>query len=176
GPLVVVAELTGGSDESVVNRLADDLRNTPGVATGLPPQLNSAHDAALIPVIPTTGPQDSATADLVRTIPENVVPAATDGTTSQIHVGGATALAIDSTSNIAERIPLLIVGVVALSMLLLLLAFRSIAIPVTAAVMNLLSVAASYGVVALFLQGGWAGQLIGLDTPTPMPSLLPVLI
>jgi putative drug exporter of the RND superfamily len=176
GPLVVVAELSGPTDEGVVNRLADDLRRTPGVATVLPPQLNSARDAALLTVIPTTGPQDAATEDLVRTLRDDVIPAATDGTASQVHVGGATALAIDSTSNIAERIPLLIVGVVALSMLLLLLAFRSIAIPVTAAVMNLLSVAASYGVVALFLQGGWAGQLIGIDTQTPMPAFIPVLM
>ncbi|HEV8527178.1 MAG TPA: MMPL family transporter [Actinomycetes bacterium] len=176
GPLVVVADLTGGNDEGVVNRLADDLRRTPGVATVLPPQLNPARDAALLTVIPTTGPQDTATEDLVRTLRDDVIPAATDGTGSQVHVGGATALAIDTTSNIAERIPLLIVGVVALSMLLLLLAFRSIAIPVTAAVMNLLSVAASYGVVALFLQGGWAGQLIGIDTHTPMPAFIPVLM
>jgi putative drug exporter of the RND superfamily len=176
GPLVVVAELTGSSDEGVVNRLAGDLRSTPGVAAVLPPQLNSARDAALLTVIPTTGPQDAATEDLVRTLRDDVIPAATDGAASQVHVGGATALAIDSTSNIAERIPLLIVGVVALSMLLLLLAFRSIAIPVTAAVMNLLSVAASYGVVALFLQGGWAGQLIGIDTQTPMPAFIPVLM
>jgi RND superfamily putative drug exporter len=91
-------------------------------------------------------------------------------------VGGATAAAIDSTSNIAGRIPLLIAGVVALSMLLLLLAFRSVAIAVTAAVMNLLSVGASYGVVALVLQGGWAGQLIGIDTETPMPAFIPVLM
>ncbi len=176
GPLVVVADLTGGSEQGVVNRLADDLRRTPGVASVLPPQLNSARDAALLTVIPTTGPQDPATEDLVRTLRDDVIPAATDGTDGQVHVGGATALAIDTTSNIAERIPLLIVGVVALSMLLLLLAFRSIAIPVTAAVMNLLSVAASYGVVALFLQGGWAGQLIGIDTQTPMPAFIPVLM
>jgi RND superfamily putative drug exporter len=176
GPLVVVADLAGSGDEGVVNRLADDLRRTPGVASVLPPQLNPARDAALLTVIPATGPQDKATEDLVRTLRDEVIPAATDGTGSQVHVGGATALAIDTTSNIAERIPLLIAGVVALSMLLLLFAFRSIAIPVTAAVMNLLSVAAAYGVVALFLQGGWAGQLIGIDTPTPMPAFIPVLM
>jgi RND superfamily putative drug exporter len=176
GPLVVVADLTGGSNEGVMNRLADDLRHTPGVATVLPAQLSPARDAALLTVIPTTGPQAKATEDLVRTLRDDVIPAATDGSGSQVHVGGATALAIDTTSNIAERIPLLIAGVVALSMLLLLFAFRSIAIPLTAAAMNLLSVAASYGVVALFLQGGWAGQLIGIDTQTPMPAFIPVLM
>ena len=95
---------------------------------------------------------------------------------STVHVGGVTATAIDSTANIAQRLPLLIGGVVALSMLLLLVSFRSIAIPVTAAFMNLLSVAAAYGVVALVLEGGWAGQLIGIDTATPMPAFIPVLM
>jgi len=71
-------------------------------------------------------------------------------------------VAIDSTANISSRIPILIAAVVLLSMLLLLVAFRSIAVAVKAAVMNLLSVAAAYGVVALVLQGGWAGQLIGI--------------
>jgi RND superfamily putative drug exporter len=176
GPLVIVADLADGADRGLVNRLADRLRSTPGVAAVQPPQLNLAGDTALLTVIPATGPQDAATENLVRTLRADVIPTATGGAADQVHVGGATATAIDSSSNIAERIPLLIVGVVALSMLLLLLAFRSIAIPVTAAVMNLLSVGAAYGVVALVLQGGWAGQLIGIDTQTPMPAFLPVLM
>jgi putative drug exporter of the RND superfamily len=176
GPLVVVADLAGGAGQGLVNRLAGQLGRTPGVAAVQPPQLNPAGDTALLTVIPSTGPQEAATGDLVRTLRADVIPAATGGAANQVHVGGATATAIDSTSNIAGRIPLLIAGVVVLSMLLLLLAFRSIAIPVTAAVMNLLSVAAAYGVVALVLQGGWVGQLIGIDTATPMPAFLPVLM
>ena len=93
-----------------------------------------------------------------------------------MHVGGVTATSIDSTENIAKRIPLLIGGVVLLSMLLLLVSFRSIAVAIKAAVMNLLSVAAAYGVVALVLQGGWAGQLVGIDTATPLPAFVPVLM
>ncbi|HET9080926.1 MAG TPA: MMPL family transporter [Trebonia sp.] len=176
GPLVVVTDLADGARQGLVNRLADELRSTPGVAAVQSPQLNPAGDTALLTVIPATGPQDTATGDLVRTLRADVIPAVTGGAADQVHVGGATAAAIDSTSNIAGRIPLLIAGVVGLSMLLLVLAFRSIAIPVTAAVMNLLSVGASYGVVALVLQGGWAGQLIGIDTETPMPAFIPVLM
>ena len=93
-----------------------------------------------------------------------------------MHVGGVTATSIDSTHNIAKRIPLLIGGVVLLSMLLLLVSFRSVAVAIKAAVMNLLSVAAAYGVVALVLQGGWAGQLVGIDTETPLPAFVPVLM
>src|SRR5262249_36252104 len=163
-------------DKGLLNRLAGELRRTPGVAAVQPPRLNPAGNTALLTVIPATGPQDPATENLVRTLREDVIPAVTGGAADQVHVGGATATAIDSSANIARRIPLLTAGVVALSMLLLLLAFRSIAIPVTAAVMNLLSVAAAYGVVALVLQGGWAGQLIGIDTATPMPAFIPVLM
>src|SRR5215470_14364353 len=176
GPLVVVTDLTAGADKRMLNRLADKLRSTPDVAAVQPPRLNPAGNTALLTVIPATGPQDPATENLVRTLREDVIPSVTGDAADQVHVGGATATAIDSSANIAQRIPLLIAGVVALSMLLLLLAFRSIAIPVTAAVMNLLSVAAAYGVVALVLQGGWAGQLIGIDTATPMPAFIPVLM
>lgn len=144
GPLAVVADLVGGAEAGLVNRLAGELRGALGVAAVQPPQLNPAGEGALLRVIPATGPQDAATGDLVRTLRADVIPAATGGAADQVHVGGATAAAIDSTSNIAGRIPLLIGGVVALSMVLLLLAFRSIAIPVTAAVMNLLSVGAAY--------------------------------
>jgi putative drug exporter of the RND superfamily len=105
-----------------------------------------------------------------------VLPSATSGTGVVAHVGGVTATSIDSSENIAKRIPLLIGGVVLLSMLLLLVAFRSVVVAVKAAVMNLLSVGAAYGVVALVLQGGWFGRLFGIDTPTPLPAFVPVLM
>jgi RND superfamily putative drug exporter len=176
GPLLLVADLAGGGDAAVIDDLAGRLAATPGVAAVTPPALNPAGDAALLTVVPTTGPQAAETEDLVRTLRDDVIPASVDGSGAEVHVGGVTATSIDSTSNIASRLPLLIGGVVVLSMLLLLVAFRSIAIPVTAALMNLLSVAAAYGVVALVLEGGWAGQLIGIDTETPMPAFIPVLM
>jgi RND superfamily putative drug exporter len=105
-----------------------------------------------------------------------VIPAATAGTGTAVHIGGTTAANIDQNASIADRLVLLIGGVVIVSMLLLLLAFRSVVIAVTAAVMNLLSVAAAYGVVAFFLEGGWAGKLIGIDTATPMAAYVPVIM
>jgi RND superfamily putative drug exporter len=106
----------------------------------------------------------------------DTIPTVVGGSGATVHVGGVTATSIDSTANVARRLPLLIAGVVLLSMLLLLVAFRSIAIAVKAAAMNLLSVAAAYGVVALVLQGGWAGKLVGIDTGTPLPAFVPVLM
>jgi RND superfamily putative drug exporter len=107
---------------------------------------------------------------------DDVIPVATEATGTVAHVGGATAATIDQTASIADRLAVVIGGVLVVSMLLLLLAFRSVVIVVTAAVMNLLSVAAAYGVVAYFLEGGWAGRLIGIDTPTPMAAYVPVIM
>jgi RND superfamily putative drug exporter len=174
GPLVVVAEVSPGGDDAALQRLRAGIGGTAGVAAVSPPRFNPARDTALITVVPTTGPQEAATEDLVRTLREDVIPAAAAGTTA--HVGGTTAATIDVSASIADRLAVLIGGVVLVSTLLLLVAFRSVVIAVTAAVMNLLSVAAAYGVVAYVLEGGWAGRLIGIDTATPMAAFVPVIM
>ena len=188
GPLLLVAEVPAGSAgsadsadsaDSALTRLTSTLAQVPGVAAVTPARLNPAGDTAVLTVVPTTGPQDPATEDLVRHLRDTVLPTATGGTAGNgvtVNVGGVTATAIDSTANIVGRIPLLIGGVVLLSMLLLVVAFRSIAVALKAAVMNLLSVAAAYGVVALVLQGGWFGHLFGIDNRTPLPAFVPVLM
>ena len=176
GPLLLVAEVPDGTSAGALDQISAAVAETGGVAGVAPATLNPEGDTAVVTVIPTTGPQDAETVDLVNTLRDDVLPRATDGTGVTVHVGGVTATSIDSSDNIAKRLPLLIGGVVLLSMLLLVASFRSIAVAVKAAVMNLLSVAAAYGVVALVLQGGWAGQLIGIDTPTPLPAFVPVLM
>lgn len=176
GPLLLVAEVPDGTSAGALDQISAAVAETDGVAGVAPPTLNPEGDTAVVTVIPTTGPQDAETVDLVNVLRDDVLPGATDGTGVTAHVGGVTATSIDSSDNIAKRLPLLIGGVVLLSMLLLVASFRSIAVAVKAAAMNLLSVAAAYGVVALVLQGGWAGQLIGIDTPTPLPAFVPVLM
>jgi RND superfamily putative drug exporter len=175
GPLLVVADMSRGGGTGL-QRLRAELGSTAGVAAVSPPRLDPAGDTALITVVPSTGPQEAATEDLVQTLRDDVIPAATKGTGAEVHVGGATAANIDINTSVADRLALLIGGVVVVSMLLLLVAFRSVVIAVTAAVMNLLSVAAAYGVVAFFLEGGWAGKLIGIDTATPLAAFVPVIM
>jgi RND superfamily putative drug exporter len=176
GPLLVAADLSSPSDKATVDSLVSDMGQTPGVAAAMPAQVNADGTAALVTVVPDAGPQSAATEDLVHKLRDDVIPAATDGTGVEAHVGGVTATNIDSNENVSSRLPYLIAGVIALSMLLLFVSFRSIVIPLTAAVMNLLSVAAAYGVMAYVLQGGWAGQLLGIDTETPMPAFVPVIV
>jgi putative drug exporter of the RND superfamily len=175
GPLLVVADMSHG-DGTALPRLQAGLASTAGVATVSPPRLNPAGDTALITVVPSTGPQEPATEHLVQTLRDDVIPVAIKGTDAYVHVGGATAANIDINTSITDRLALLIGGVVVVSMLLLLVAFRSVVIALTSAVMNLLSVAAAYGVVAYFLGGGWAGELIGIDTATPLAAFVPVIM
>ena len=172
GPLLIAIN---GADHATLTRVVTTLRSTPGIASATDAVV-TAGGSAIVTAQPTTGPQAKATADLVRRLREKILPPTVAGTSAAVHVGGSTAVDIDSTANIVRRLPLLIGGVVGLSMLLLLVAFRSIAVAVKAAAMNLLSVGASYGVVAYFMQGGWAGRLVGINAPTPLFAFVPVLM
>jgi RND superfamily putative drug exporter len=176
GPLLVVVDLDGAEASPVLARLQADLADSSGVAAVSPSTVSPDGDTALFTVLPTTGPKDDATVDLVHTLRDDVIPDATEGTGAEAFVGGRTATNIDLNSSVVERLPFLIGGVVLVSMVLLLVAFRSIVIAATAAVMNLLSVGAAYGVLALFLEGGWASGLIGIDDPAPLAGYVPVIM
>ena len=165
GPLVLAAEV---HDRAAVSALPARIADVPGVAAVSPPVFNRAGDAAVITVTPITSPQDTRTETLVKTLRDSV-PAG-------VHVGGPTATAIDQSDATAARLPLFIGTVVGLSLILLLVAFRSLALAIKAGVLNLLSVATAYGVVALVAEGGWAGQLVGIDTPTPVPPFIPIIM
>jgi putative drug exporter of the RND superfamily len=181
GPLLVAVDLStgtaatdAGSAARTVDRIAADVQATGGVAAVMPPALNDAGDAAVLTVLPTTGPQDEATERLVHTLRDRVLPSAVDGTGAQASVGGITAAFIDDSEDTADKLPLIIGGVVVLSFLLLMSVFRSLPVALKAAVMNLLSIGAAYGVMALAASGGWAGELVGIEDPTPVPAWLPM--
>lgn len=131
---------------------------------------------AVIRVTPTTGPADPATQELVDRLRIDVLPAATNGQEEEPHVGGATALTMDLTDQIAASLPQFIAGVVLLSASLLLLAYRSIVIPIKAAAMNLLSICAAYGVVVAIFQFGWGASLLGVDELVPIESYVPMMM
>jgi putative drug exporter of the RND superfamily len=148
------------------------VRSQGDVAGVSQPLFNRTGDTAVLTVQPRTAPQDEATADLVDRLRDDVVPASG----LDVKVGGATASFIDQGEVTAQRLPLFVGGVVGLSFLLLVAAFRAPVVAVKAGVMNLLSIAAAYGVVSLVASGGWAGGLIGIDTATPVPPFIPVMM
>jgi putative drug exporter of the RND superfamily len=163
GPLLVASEETSG-----LEALAERVRREEGVSFVTPIRTSPDGQAALFSVMPTASPQDAETADLV----DRLRTLAGDG----VYVGGLTAAVIDQSDYVAGRIPVFIGAVVLLSFLLLLLAFRAPLIALKAGVMNLFSVGAAYGVVALAAEGGWFGSLLGVDTDTPVPPFIPVMM
>jgi RND superfamily putative drug exporter len=172
GPLMLAAELRGPDDAAKLDALAGKLRSEPGIAAVGKPAINPAGDTAVLLATPTTSPQLPATGDLIRRLRSDVLP----GAGVNVNVGGTTASFVDQGDATADRLPLFIGGVVVLSFLLLTLTFRSVTVALKAGVMNLFSIAAAYGVVAYLAEGGWAGQLVGIDTPTPVPPFIPVIM
>jgi putative drug exporter of the RND superfamily len=177
GPLVIAADLPADrSAEEEINALAEALRAEPGVAFVAPPEINEAGDAAIVTVIPEGSPQDEETQELVTHLRSDVVPNELGGTGITAEIGGVTAALEDQSEYIKDRMPIFIAGVVGLSFLLLLVAFHSPLISLKAAIMNLLSVGAAYGVMTLVAQGGAVGELIGIDHEVPIAPFMPVMM
>jgi RND superfamily putative drug exporter len=176
GPLVIAAELPEGSAQSDVNSLVSRLNAEDGVAFVPKPVINEDGTAALITVIPTTSPQDAETQDLVKELRADVVPNALAGTGIRAEIGGVTAALEDQSEFITDRMPVFIIGVVGLSFLLLLVAFHSPLISLKAAIMNLLSVTAAYGVMTIVSKGGTVAGLIGIDHEVPIAPFMPVMM
>ena len=176
GPLLIAAELPEGGANADVDALAAQLRQEDGIAFVPPPRFNSEDTAAIVTVIPTTSPQAEATTDLVHDLRDDVLPEALDGTGVTASIGGVTPALEDQSEYMTDRLPLFIGGVVGLSFLLLLVAFHSPLISLKAAIMNLLSVSAAYGVMTLVAQGGPVGELIGIDHEVPIAPFMPVMM
>jgi putative drug exporter of the RND superfamily len=176
GPLVIAAELPDPAAEADIDSFAGRLRNEPGVAFVPAPQINAERNAAIVTVIPTGSPQDEETQDLVNRLRDDVVPETLTASGITAEIGGVTAALEDQSDYIKDRMPLFIAGVVGLSFLLLLVAFHSPLISLKAAVMNLLSVSAAYGVMTLVAKGGTVGELIGIDHEVPIAPFLPVMM
>jgi putative drug exporter of the RND superfamily len=156
--------------------LQKDVASTHGVAAVTPMQIDKAGTTAFFNAISTQGPAENATTDLVNNLRGSVIPQAEKGTNMSAYVGGTTAAYDDLASKISSKLPLQIVVVIGLSFLLLILAFRTVVIPPQAAVMNLLSIAASYGVLTAIFQWGWFSSIIGLPGKVPVVSYVPLFM
>ena len=159
-----------------LSTLQKDIEKTDGVKSVSPPTLDKTGNAAVYTVVPKTAPSSRSTEDLVGNLRDTVVPNAVQGTDLTAYVGGQTAAYIDLAQRISDKLPSMIAIVVGLSFIVLLLAFRSVVVPAKAAVMNLLSVAAAYGIVTLVFQEGHGVTAIGLSGAIPIVSFVPLLM
>jgi RND superfamily putative drug exporter len=175
GPLSVVGSIHNASDKAAMQKLDTLLQGKPDIATVSPVIYSPAGTVALISVVAKTSPQDLQTTDLINTLRNDYVPEATSSSHTQIFVGGQTALGNDFSAILDSKIPLFLAVIVILGCLLLMVAFRSILIPITAAFMNLLAVGASFGLVVAVFQWGWGSSIIGSGTG-PIESFLPIIM
>jgi RND superfamily putative drug exporter len=176
GPLQLVAELHSEADRQALSTLADTVRRTPGVAAVDQMPLQPGVKVAIVQVVPTSAPQDARTSQLITRLRQDTIPAAEKGTSLQVHVGGLTAIFDDFASVLSSKLPMFIGVIVMLGFILLMIAFRSLLIPLTAAVMNLLAAGAAFGIVVAFFQWGWGSDALGLGKSGPIEPFLPIML
>ncbi len=173
GPLTIVLD---GADPTAAAEVQAAVAGTDGIVFVTEPVTNPAGDTTVLTAIPATSPQDAETEALVHELRDEVLPATLDGSSSEAYVTGQTAAFIDISEKLADRLPYFIAAVIGLSFLLLMVVFRSVLVPLKAAVMNLLSIGAAYGVVVAVFQWGWGADLIGVDTTVPISPFLPMIM
>jgi RND superfamily putative drug exporter len=167
-PLLLVADLRRpGVDAQGIAALSERVAADPGIAMVGEPRTSPAGDTVVLPTIPTTAPADAATSETLRRV-RDLVPA-------NVAVSGLTAMTDDLTRQLADTLPIFIAAILAASFLLLMVVFRSIAVPLKAAVMNLLSIGGAYGIVVAVFQWGWLGGLFNLDGTVVIASPLPTI-
>ena len=154
--------------------MRDAVAADPGIASVAPPERRGG--VATVIALPATAPQDEATRATIERLRADVLPAALAGRSAHAHVGGQTATWTDIGARLQARLPLFVIAVVVLSSLLLAVVFRSVLVPVTAAVMNLLSAGAAYGVLVMVFQWGWGAGLIGLESTVPIVPFIPMFM
>ncbi|WP_053760040.1 MULTISPECIES: MMPL family transporter [Streptomyces] len=176
GPLVLVTEVHGAEARLALDNLDATLRGTKGVAAVTPATFDTGGHTAHLTVVPESSPQSKTTSELVDRLRTEVLPRAETGTSLDVHVGGVTAGYDDFADVIVGKMPLFVGAVIALGCLLLLLAFRSVGIPLKAAAMNMFAVTGAFGVVVAIFQWGWGSELLGLGSAGPIEPFLPVIM
>ncbi|MET9549809.1 MMPL family transporter [Streptomyces sp. NPDC006627] len=176
GPLTLVTEVYGAGDRNALKDLGTTLRSTEGVASVSPATYDEGGRTAFLTVVPDSAPQAKETSDLVDRLRDDVLPGAEAGSSLDVAVGGVTASYDDFAEIIVGKLPLFVGVVIALGCVLLLLAFRSVGIPLKAAVMNVAAVASAFGVVVAIFQWGWGSELLGLGAAGPIEPFLPVIM
>ena len=175
GPIAVGVRIDDAEAGAAAEALPEILQETEGVAAVSPAIFNEERSAAIIVVVPETSPQEKETNELVDRL-RRTLPVAIEGSGSEVFVGGPTAAFIDVGDRIASRMPYFFAAVIGVSFVLLMAVFRSVLVPLKAALMNLLSIGAAYGVLVAIFQWGWFGGLVGVERTGPIESFLPMMM
>lgn len=164
GPFAIIATAGPGTNTGSIDDLHATLAAIPGVAAVTAPVPDDPADpgAYLMTLVPTSAPQDEATTDLVRTLRHHAGEAAAEGGL-EVHVTGGATTNIDVTDYLSGRMPLFFAAVLGMSFLVLMVVFRSVLVPLKAVLMNVLSIAATYGVVVAIFQWGWGATILGIE-------------
>jgi RND superfamily putative drug exporter len=179
GPLLLVSVVHTPAEKAVIYKVAHDVKAQPDVASVSTPYFipsKSGGDVAFLSVYPTSAPQDAATTNLIYHLRDETIPNAVGDSGVKVLVGGNTAIFVDFANVLSSKLPLFIGLVVLLSFILLAIVFRSLVIPLTAAVMNILSIGAAFGILVAVFQWGWGGSIIGINQTGPVESFLPVML
>ena len=179
GPLTVVVDQTHVPQQqrsALADQASKALTGVPGAARVTPPQPTGDGDVLVATVIPRGSPQDAGTTALVKRLKSATLPRAVAGTPAEAYVTGTTAAQVDFSDIITDRLPLIIATVVGLAFVIVLIVFRGILVALKAAVLNLLSIAASYGVVVAVFQWGWGGPELGVHGKVPIESYVPMMM
>jgi putative drug exporter of the RND superfamily len=176
GPLIVAARLPSDTTRAdVLDQLTTAISSDPGVSFATPALTDAADTVAMIQVFPTTGPQEQETTELVHRLRQDLPVAASPGG-AEVHVGGAVAGVVDFADVQSSRMPLFIVAVLAVSFVVLMAVFRSVAVAAKAVILNLLSIGAAYGIIVAVFQWGWGAGLLGLGEPGPIEAWAPMML
>ncbi len=175
-PLILVVEDEGGIPQSSLDALTSAAAAVEGVVQVDEPIVNDAGDTAVITVVPAEDSNSDATKDLVTTFREETIPTALEGTDTVAYVGGPTGSFLDFSEQMTSRTPWVFIVIIGLSMLLLTIVFRSPVIAIKAALMNILSISAAFGVVVMVFQWGWGGQLFGVEESQPIAVFMPMFL
>jgi RND superfamily putative drug exporter len=176
GPLLLVAQTHGPQDTAALEHLVADLKTTPGVARVAAMPTKPGQEVTPISVVPTTSPQSAQTSDLITHLRHDVIPAAEQGTDLQVLVGGSTAISADFADVLTSKLPLFVGIIVGLGCLLMMIAFRSLLVPLLGALMNLLTMGAAFGAIIAVFQWGWGSEALGAGAAGPVEAFAPTMI
>jgi RND superfamily putative drug exporter len=176
GPLLLVAQTPAAGDQAALQHLEDELRTTAGVAAVNASPMKPGQTLGVVQVVPTTSPQDQGTSDLIKTLRHDVIPQAEQGTSLTVRVGGQTAMTDDFNSTLTGKLPMFVAIIVGLGCLLMMLAFRSLLVPLIGVAMNLLTMGVAFGSLVAVFQWGWGSEALGAGGAGPIESFVPVLV